>query len=238
MERFGRIKGSVVITWVLILALTSALYGASPSDRCLLIEVQVSGRDDIQKLANMGLDIWEYRESGLIIQVTDDERKQITESGFTVETIAEDADEYIERITQEQISLFAGPSSAKYHSHDEVITELIALEDSGIAKTYIIGGTHEGRDIWAVRISDNPSEDEGEPGALFMGGQHAREWIGIEVPLYIAQFEFLFNRRHKNRWNRTLDVLQTAFQMDPAGAADLLARVQSAQFAEVCPVAG
>jgi hypothetical protein len=26
--------------------------------------------------------------------------------------------------------------------------------------------------------------------------------------------------------------------MDAAGAADLLARVQSAQFAEVCPVAG
>jgi transposase len=71
--------------------------------------------------------------------------------------------------------------------------------------------------------------------------QMIRTYRGVSkvyLPLYIAQFEFLFNRRHENRWNRTLDVLQTAFQVDPASAADLLARVQSAQFAEVCPVAG
>jgi hypothetical protein len=71
--------------------------------------------------------------------------------------------------------------------------------------------------------------------------QMIRTYRGVSevyLPLYIAQFEFLFNRRHKNRWNRTLDVLQTAFQVDPASAADLPARVQSAQFAEVCPVAG
>lgn len=60
----------------------------------------------------------------------------------------------------------------------------------------------------------------------------------VYLPLYVAQFEFLFNRRHENRWNRTLDVLQTVFQVDTASAADLLRRVESAQFAEVCPVAG
>jgi transposase-like protein len=71
--------------------------------------------------------------------------------------------------------------------------------------------------------------------------QMIRTYRGVSkvyLPLYIAQFEFLFNRRHKNRWNRTLDVLQTAFQVNAASAADLLARVESAQFAEVCPVAG
>ncbi|MHC4594728.1 MAG: M14 family zinc carboxypeptidase [Planctomycetota bacterium] len=83
---------------------------------------------------------------------------------------------------------YAKPTPAKYHSHDEVIVELLALEASGVAKTYIIGNTHEGRDIWAVKISDNPSEDEEEPGALFFGCEHAGEWIAIEVPLYIAQY--------------------------------------------------
>jgi len=60
----------------------------------------------------------------------------------------------------------------------------------------------------------------------------------VHLPLYVAQFEFMFNRRHKNRWNRTLDVLQTAFQVDSSSVADLLACVQTAQLAEVCPVAG
>jgi transposase len=71
--------------------------------------------------------------------------------------------------------------------------------------------------------------------------QMVRTYRGISkvyLPLYVAQFEFTFNRRHENRWNRTLDVLQTAFQVDTSNAADLLACVQTAQFAEVCPVVG
>lgn len=57
----------------------------------------------------------------------------------------------------------------------------------------------------------------------------------IYLPLYVAQFEFFYNRRHLNGWNQTIDVLNVAFQAD---AAALLANVQSATFAEVCPVAG
>lgn len=46
--------------------------------------------------------------------------------------------------------------------------------------------------------------------------QMVRTYRGVSkiyLPLYVAQFEFLFNRRHENRWIRTLDVLQTAFQV-------------------------
>jgi transposase-like protein len=71
--------------------------------------------------------------------------------------------------------------------------------------------------------------------------QMIRTYRGVSkvyLPLYVAQFEFLFNRRHKNRWNRTLDVLQAAFQVEAVSADHLLACVSGAQFAEVCPVAG
>jgi transposase-like protein len=71
--------------------------------------------------------------------------------------------------------------------------------------------------------------------------QMIRTYRGVSkvyLPLYVAQFEFLFNRRHENRWNRTLDVLQTAFQVEATSVADLLSCVSSAQFAKVCPVAG
>jgi transposase-like protein len=60
----------------------------------------------------------------------------------------------------------------------------------------------------------------------------------VYLPLYVAHFEFLFNRRQQNHWNRTLDVLQVAFQADATHVADWLARVAGADFAEVCPVAG
>jgi transposase-like protein len=71
--------------------------------------------------------------------------------------------------------------------------------------------------------------------------QMIRTYRGVSkvyLPLYVAQFEFLFNRRHKNRWNRTLDVLQAAFLVEATSVADLLNCVSGAQFAQVCPVAG
>jgi transposase len=71
--------------------------------------------------------------------------------------------------------------------------------------------------------------------------QMVRTYRGVSkvyLPLYVTQFEFLYNRRHLNRWNRTLDVLQAVFQVDAGSAADLRDRVQTARLAEVCPVAG
>jgi transposase len=50
--------------------------------------------------------------------------------------------------------------------------------------------------------------------------QMVRTYRGVSkvyLPLYVAQFEFFYNRRHQNRWNRTLDVLQPSFSsMRPA----------------------
>jgi len=188
MRWFQRTCFNLVIICVVVGSLMPVSYAKPPSDRCILIKAQVANKADKEALVKMDLDIWEFQQDGVIIRVTDDERNQIKESGFTIETITEDVYEYTEKIRQEQISLLAEPTTAKYHSHDEVTTELIALEESGVAKTYIIGNTHEGRDIWAIRISDNPSEDEEEPGAVFLGCHHAREWISVEVPLYIAQY--------------------------------------------------
>jgi transposase-like protein len=68
--------------------------------------------------------------------------------------------------------------------------------------------------------------------------QMIRTYRGVSkvyLPLYVAQFEFFYNRRHASRWSRMLDLMQIALQVD---AAPLLARVDSAEFAEVCPVAG
>ena len=60
----------------------------------------------------------------------------------------------------------------------------------------------------------------------------------VYLPLFVAQFEFLFNHRHHNRWNRSLDILHAAFQVDPAQATHLMQLVDSSAFAEFCPVPG
>jgi carboxypeptidase T len=72
-----------------------------------------------------------------------------------------------------------------YHSFDEIELELqgIASGYPGITKLMSIGKTYEGRDIWAIKISDNPDIEEDEPEVYFNGGHHAREWMAFEVPL-------------------------------------------------------
>ena len=75
----------------------------------------------------------------------------------------------------------------QYHSYAEIESGLRALESSGIAKVESIGVSVEGRQIWAIKISDDPSvDDENEPDILFVGLHHAREWISAEVPYYLA----------------------------------------------------
>ena len=78
-----------------------------------------------------------------------------------------------------------------YHDYDEVDAELDAAvaafgQGSGaILKRYVIGQSYEGRDIWAVKISDKVASDENEPEALSECGMHAREHITVEMCLYM-----------------------------------------------------
>ncbi len=55
------------------------------------------------------------------------------------------------------------------------------------AKTSI-GQSREGRDIWAVKISDNPDLDENEPEAIIDSLTHAREPQGMMSSLYFVDW--------------------------------------------------
>jgi carboxypeptidase T len=73
-----------------------------------------------------------------------------------------------------------GPGSmGGYYTYDEMVTAMGYLVDNypAIVDTFSIGRSHENRDIWCVKISDNVLTDENEPEALLNGLQHAREAI-------------------------------------------------------------
>jgi murein tripeptide amidase MpaA len=81
-------------------------------------------------------------------------------------------------------------SPTVYHSFDEMETELIqiSLDHSSITKLESIGKTYEDRNIWAMKVSDNPDIEEDEPEIYFNAMHHAREWLTIEVALYILNY--------------------------------------------------
>lgn len=56
-----------------------------------------------------------------------------------------------------------------------------------IAALRELGRTHEGRPLWALKISDNAARDEDEPSVLFDGAHHASELMPIEYTLDVVQ---------------------------------------------------
>jgi len=86
-----------------------------------------------------------------------------------------------------------------YHSYSEVVSTLYAMAAAhpDIMNVSVIGYTYgwndttgaydTPREILLVKISDNVNVDEDEPEIFIDGLHHAREWLALEVPLYIIQ---------------------------------------------------
>lgn len=61
----------------------------------------------------------------------------------------------------------------------------VVADHPTIARKTSIGRSHEGRDLMAVKISDNVATDEAEPEILFNSQQHAREHLTVEMAIYL-----------------------------------------------------
>jgi len=101
----------------------------------------------------------------------------LQEKGYRVEILAADAGAGIEALP---------PDMGLYHTYAEMLTELQGYASTypNICKLSDIGDTWEGRDIWLLKISDNPAQKENEPRLFICGDHHAREIMTVEIPLY------------------------------------------------------
>ncbi|MCP4624642.1 MAG: hypothetical protein GY850_14095 [bacterium] len=151
-----------------------------------LIKITYKTKADLDKLpSDLGLDIWEVQPDHIIAQAYSGQINVLTNLGFSVEVIFEN----IQESTMGVYAADAEDEAGQYHSYSEVLAALQALENThpAICKVVDIGDSVEGRDIWAIKISDNVTQDEDEPKVLFLGCHHAREWIAVDVPLLLAE---------------------------------------------------
>lgn len=77
-----------------------------------------------------------------------------------------------------------------YHTYAEVgaATAAVAAAHPDIAQRFSIGQSYRGRELWAMKISDNVASDEPEPEILYDGGHHADEHMGVEMALRIMHW--------------------------------------------------
>jgi carboxypeptidase T len=133
----------------------------------------VVSREDRTAIAQTGAAIDEIGPDYVIVRATPQEARVIGARGHSIQPMVAPLD--------------FPPTDAAYHNYAEMIADIQAVvaAHSDIVSQFSIGQSYEGRELWAVKISDNVGSDEDEPEVLFIGQHHAREHITVEMTLYI-----------------------------------------------------
>ncbi|WP_433389240.1 M14 family zinc carboxypeptidase [Micromonospora sp. KLBMP9576] len=127
-------------------------------------------------------------EHGVLnVSATPAEAAAITRLGFRLEAVpAAPADGHSHAEGDVGTAAFP-PADSNYHDYAELtaVVNKVVADHPSIARKISIGSSYEGRDLMAVKISDNVATDENEPEILFNSQQHAREHLTVEMAIYL-----------------------------------------------------
>ncbi len=189
---------SMMITTILTIATVLCTHTpTAPSiDRYegwMMTNVEIESPEDIEYLRNLGArSLACYDHAGQTQMLMTEKMiesarlhhisTKITERNITT---------YIEKIDQQRSDARAagvGGWYSDFKTWPEVNTHIQQLADNApeLASVFEVGTTHEGRTIFGIRIT-SPGDATNRNRILFNGCQHAREWIAVMVPVYIAE---------------------------------------------------
>jgi len=176
------------------LLFAAAPYVDSPAldgEASVLLEVAVPGADNVGAAAVRAWRDWliaqgfavdrcghNPKAGTLIVDISNrDQRQKLLDTGFRI--INELGSPHQEGIL----------TQSQYFDPTEIASMLaqVEIDHPGIARRFSIGTTTQGRDIWAIEISNHPDTNEDEPAIQFNGQHHAREVVTSHVVMDIVE---------------------------------------------------
>ncbi|MER7176078.1 M14 family metallopeptidase [Streptomyces mesophilus] len=143
-------------------------------------------RAAVTKIARSGVSVDESDGHTVVVTANAAQAKQLRAQGYELEPLGA----VPERLEGADVEPLDFPSAdSRYHNYAEMNAELdqrLAAYPSIMSKR-VIGKSYQGRDITAIKISDNVASDEAEPEVLFTHHQHAREHLTVEMALYLVR---------------------------------------------------
>lgn len=141
------------------------------------VTVRLSARSQVDVLERNGFIVGNVRGDLATVYLLRDDLPRLGTLGFA----------YTEVLPEP-----AGDDKAlgSYHSYAQLTTDLQAFAVAYPAITQIktLGKSVQGREIWALGISDNPGIDEAEPEFKYISTMHGNEPVGTELLLYLMDY--------------------------------------------------
>ena len=170
------------------------------------VKIYLNDVDDIQTLVNAGMEFDHLnfnKDNTIDVFISENDFAILKTSGFSYEVLVEDwythyanlpklndaeSNFEIQKIEQDfGITGFNYGSMGGFYTLAEVNAELDEMYSQFpnlITQKFSIGTTIEGRPIYMVKISDNPSVSENEPRVLYTALIHAREPESMEQMIF------------------------------------------------------
>ncbi|MEV7138646.1 M14 family metallopeptidase [Streptomyces tauricus] len=165
---------------------------AADTDEIRQYEIHVHGSTSAVRtaIARTGVSIDEADEETVVVSGRASQAKELRRLGYEVTSLGSAPDRSGAADVGVGVGVLDFPSAdSRYHNYAEMNTEINQRLSAypGIMSKRVIGKSYQGRDIIAIKISDNVATDESEPEVLFTHHQHAREHLTVEMALYLLR---------------------------------------------------
>jgi murein tripeptide amidase MpaA len=174
-------RSAALFACIVSLSLAAGVSIADETRPHIRAEVTYETKDQLQALLATDVDITHAHGSEFDVLATPEQLSRLRSLGLTVRVVDENV--------YGSDGLRGGGWLSAYMSYPEAAAALSALASAYPALTELtsIGQSHEGNDIWALKVSDNASTDENEPEVLINGNHHAREVITPIICVAMAE---------------------------------------------------
>ncbi|MFD8421858.1 M14 family metallopeptidase [Streptomyces sp. NPDC059466] len=194
-------RRAAVLAPLLALALAAPVTGSVTSATATGAKAPAPSADDIRQyeihrsttpvtrtaIQAAGVTVDEADEETVVVSGRADQARELRRLGYEVSPLGSAPNR---SNGPGDLRLLDFPSAdAKYHNYAEANAEIDQRLAAypGIMSKRVIGKSYQGRDIVAVKVSDNVATDENEPEVLLTFHQHAREHLTVEMALYLLR---------------------------------------------------
>jgi len=144
-----------------------------------VVHLDSTDRDVVRELNDRGFSIGHVMSGHVELFTTPEEYDVLVAEGFDVAIVGRQPD-------PPPATTRGARGLGVYHDYDGVTAELhaYAAAHPSITRLISLGQSVQGRELWAMFISDNPFQDEAEPEFKYVSTMHGDEPVGTEMCLF------------------------------------------------------